>query len=510
MLKLNSSPEQVAAVRLPTGTLLGVSWLHGRFSVIALQRGALGVAWTCPTPVNTPKELTTAIREAVRRTSYQGSQLSLVLAHAQFVQHWVDVPAGKSSQLNKFLKRQVQQHKSFAGTAAWSFQLTVPTKATGGALLHLMPLDLYTSIVDACTDAGLHLVTLTSHTEVMRAQLRQLPLRDDEIALVATTVGQSTSVLVARGDGMPLLARSVQGDWKTDQSRVAVDLNRTLLYAQQQFGVAVANVWLNGEDIEARLPALAGFFEVPLKAHPAPSGEFSWAEEALRLSGETPINLISREHREAPARRAVMRLSVYSAIALLVVAFGLSGYVHFYYREESRAIKRLTALEQDLQTRHHQLQDYFAEVDRKGQFLQVARPDRPDPVATWVLGSLSEAVPTDLVVTNLTVLSETNQWRVTIGGIVQPAAVEAGRDDVRRLTRQLARNLSQGALGMEFEGDLAAPLEPAGNTNRPPPAPAAGTGVAADAFNAWTTRLKDLAITQTSKAREFTLQGIMR
>ena len=505
LLKLNSSAAPAAPAKLPNSTLLGVAWLNGRFSAIALQRGALGVAWTCPTAVNGPAELETALREAVRRTSYQGTQVSLVMVDPQFAQHWVEVPAGKSGQLSKYLHRQVQQHKPFSGAATWAFQLTVPTKASGGALLHLMPTDLYEGIVDACSDAGLHLTTLTNGAEVLRAQLRCLPLRDDEITMVSATIGDTTTVLVARGDSMPLLVRTIQGDWKTDAGRVGVDLNRTLLYAQQQFGVVIANAWLGGSEAEEQVQALAGFFEVPLKASLAPNGEFSWAEEALRLAGETPINLISREHREAPARRTVMRFSSYTAVALLTISLGLTAFVHYHYREEKRAIYRLGKLEKELQEKHRRLQDYFADVERKGQFLDNARADRPDPISTWVLGSVGESLPSDLVLTNLTLLSETSQWRLTLSGQIQPNAVDAGREDARLLSRELAQKLSAGPLGVEFEGDLSAPADPASAAPASPP-----SGLEAGAFNAWSTRLKETAATPPPKAREFHLQGVFR
>lgn len=508
MLKLNSATAPATSAKLPNTTLLGVSWLNGRFSAVALQRGSLGVAWTCPSVVRTPAEFSAALRESVRRTSFQGTQVSLVLLDPQFAQHWVEVPTGRSGQLGKYLHRQVQQHKPFSGAATWAFQLTVPTKVSGGALLHLLPTEFYERIVDACNDAGLHLVTLTGGAEVLRAHLRFLPLRDDEITVVATALGDTTTVLVARGDGMPLLVRTIQGAWKSDAGRVAVDLNRTLLYAQQQFGVTISNVWLSGSDVEEQLPSLSGFFGLPLKASLAPGGEFSWAEEALRLAGETPINLISREHREAPARRTVLRFSSYAAIALLTVSVGLSGFVHYHFREEKQAIMRLGRLEKELQAKHRSLQNYFVELDRKGQFLEMARADQPDPIATWVFGSVSEALPSDLVLTNFTVIAETNQWRVTLSGQVQPNAAESGRDDGRSLGREFARRLSAGPLGLDFDGDQIAPAETA--TPKSPESPPPAGGLEVSAFNAWTTRLKELANHQPVRTRDFHLQGVMR
>lgn len=506
MLKLNSQSASAAqAQKLPPGTLLGVSWLNGRFSAIALHKGALGVAWSSPTPVTTPADFLSALREAVKRTAFQGTNVALVLLHPQFHQHWVDVPTGKAGALSKYLQRQVQQHKPFSGAASWAFQLTVPTKASGGALLHLMPTELYEGIVEACNDAGLHLGTLTPGSEVLRSQLRQLPLRDDEITLVAAAHGETTTVLVARGDTMPLLVRTLPGSWNHEAARVAVDLNRTLLFAQQQYGVVVSNAWLADADATERVPGLVNFLEVPLKASPAPAGEFSWAEEALRLSVGPQVNLISREHREAPARRTVMRFSTYSAIGLLSVACGLTALVQYHHREEKRAIGRLKTLEQELQGKHRSLQEFFVETERKSSFLSAAPSDQPDPIPTWVLGGVTEALPRDLVLTNLTLLAETNQWRVTLSGAVQPTSETTPVADVSRLTREFALRLNEGPLGLTF--DPLTLRDP--STNAPVAADAKG-GVESGSLNAWTSRLREFAHLQPSRAREFLLQGVLR
>ena len=507
MLKLNSqSASSVQAQKLPPGTLLGVSWLNGRFSAIALHKGALGVAWSSPSLVTTPAEFLVALREAAKRTAFQGTNVSLVMLHPQFHQHWVDVPTGKAGALSKYLQRQVQQHKPFSGQATWGFQLTVPTKASGGALLHMMPTELYEGIVEACNDAGLHLGTLTPGSEVLRSQLRLLPLRDDEITLVAAAHGETTTVLVARGDTMPLLVRTLPGSWAQGADRVAVDLNRTLLFAQQQYGVIVSNAWLaDAEGVAEQLPDLAGFLEVPLKASPAPAGEFSWAEEALRLSVNPQVNLISREHREAPARRTVMRFSTYSAIGLLSVACGLTALVQYHHREEKRAIGRLKSLEEELQGRHRSLQEFFVEAERKSSFLNAAQPDQSDPVPTWVLGGVTEALPRDLVLTNLTLLAETNQWRVTLSGALQPTSDPTPAADVNRLTREFAIRLNEGPLGMSFDPTTLRDS----STNAPVAADAKG-GVESGSLNAWASRLREFANLPPTRSREFLLQGVLR
>jgi hypothetical protein len=60
-----------------------------------------------------------------------------------------------------------------------------------------------------------------------------------------------------------------------------------------------------------------------------------------------------------------------------------------------------------------------AELSRKKQVVQLVIGDRPPPAPAWLLAYLAEAVPSDLVVTNLQVNREEDFWKIKLAGIPQ-------------------------------------------------------------------------------------------
>jgi len=498
MLKLNTPTRGSQASKLPLTTTLGVSWLNGAFSALPLHRGTLGTGWTSPTPVNTAQELVAALREAVTRTGFEGTHVSVLIGHARLAYHWVEVPAGRNTQLQKYLQRQAQQHKPFEGAAVWAWQPTFTTKTSGGALLHLLPRSVHDELVRACEEAGLHLATLIPVGEAVRLRLAQLPLRNDEIALLAADTGASTVVSVSQADGTPLLARTINESWGGDLNRVAVDLNRTLLFAQQQFGKAIGSVWLLGPDAERVATVMQGFFEAPVKAAPRAEAAHVWAEEALRLSADPAINLVTREQKSAPTRRILLRISTVAAVAMMILSLAIAWYVHRQYQTEIAAIAKLRAIEQDLQKRHREMQRVHEEIARQERFVTEAGEHRADPVAAWFLGYLSEAVPDDLLVTNVVVRAATNHWRISLSGTPQPAAVAAARADMVKLTRQFTNQLAQGPFAVNCSADLPAENESIKVTGF------------TTAYAVWAQKMKNMTAGTTLEMQRFQVEGVMR
>ena len=57
--------------------------------------------------------------------------------------------------------------------------------------------------------------------------------------LVAVEAGGATVVMVAKVGGELLFARNILATWAADPGRIGVEINRSLLYANQQFGNTV-------------------------------------------------------------------------------------------------------------------------------------------------------------------------------------------------------------------------------------------------------------------------------
>ena len=90
--------------------------------------------------------------------------------------------------------------------------------------------------MQGCQRNGLDLISVVPVSAVLHHQLTQLPLEQEEAALLAAETGGSTTVVVGRNDGQLLLVRTLSNTWNESVEQLAVDLNRTILFFSQQYG----------------------------------------------------------------------------------------------------------------------------------------------------------------------------------------------------------------------------------------------------------------------------------
>jgi len=337
-----------------------------------------------------------------------------------------------------------------------------------------------------CRRNGLHLTSVMPASAVLHYQITQLPLAKDEVALLAAETGGSTTLVAGRSDGQILLARTLPGTWNQDADRLAVDLNRTILFVSQQFGVPVGRgVWLFGPGAEAQTAAMQSHIQPPVHVSPVSYGRFYWATEAVKLRPELNPNFISRELQKAPQRRTFAKVVLAGTTLVVAGSLAASAYCLVLARQEAADVRLLSRQAAHLELKQSDLQRLDDELSRKKQVIKLVSGERPPPTPAWLLASLGEVVPPDLVVTNLQIQHRDNLWRVRLGGAFQPSVAPlAPASSLALLKARLA--------GEPFHLKL---LEPAdGIPGQTPAAQPAKAGPAAGAAPGWLSRVApDLA-----------------
>src|SRR6185369_5512968 len=103
---------------------------------------------------------------------------------------------------------------------------------------------------------------------------------------------------------------------------------------------------------------------------------------------------------KAPQRRVFARVVAATTIIAALAGLGAAYYFERQANLEEANIKKLSQRATGLQRRLAELQAVDAEMERKKQVIHLVQGDRPPPTPAWFLGYLSEALPSDLVVTN--------------------------------------------------------------------------------------------------------------
>jgi hypothetical protein len=484
-------------------SILCLSCLNGQLKAVAVQRGSPSRSWERPAPVDDFTSFGTVAKEAVEKIGYTGQQVALVLAHPRLNDQIMEVPPVKGWTLDRFLQRRAQRLKTFDGEAVWSQQPAMATKNSEAVLLHLFPKELLDQLARGCKEANLQLVRVLPATAVLSNQLKQLPLEKDEVTLLAAETGPTTTVVIGRKDGRVCLGRVLHTSWNLQPDRVAVDLTRTIGFAEQQTGATVTSAWMFGPGAPARLPEMQALLKLPARSSPVECQPFYWAEQAAKHSAKGDGDLVSLEAREAPQRRKFLRVTGVVLLILFLASLGIAGYFEWLRRNDLKTIEKLDAdlvrireVKTDWQQRH---------ADRvwKSGLIRIVSDEKPAPLAGWFLGYLSEAAPEDLLLTDLRVTRTNNLWLVRIAGTAQPTTNAAPEVVFREAFAEMINNLTTGPFQLEIQrsalGDEAE--NPTGPTQdqsaRPPavdalPAIAPGTEI------------------QTPKTNTFVIEGIIR
>lgn len=447
-----------------TAVQLGVAWINGSFTAVAMNRGEHAGTWTSPEPVADPAAFAAALRNAAAQTGFSGNQVTLILAHARLGQRFIEVPAQKSAQSQKALARQVDQGKSFSGPARWVAQETLPTKSSGGTMVHVLPAEFVDELVTAAERAGLNLSCIVPATEAVRELVGLTGEPKDHTVLLASALPNATQLVLVDGAGTPLLFRSVAESWSRDPARVAMDIHRTLQFVQQQFDRSVNGVWLHGPQAGIAVENMAAQMPVPIQVLSAPQEELFWADAAARISSNHPLNLVSRDQKQAPQRRVMVRFSLALSLVVMLGALGIAGYVHRLHGQATEMLARLKKDEAALKARYETLQSEYQKVAREESFLKAVGDNRQAPVHAWFLGYLSEALPMELLVTNVTARIQTNRWQFQIHGQAQPALQDRGERGFPAAIEKFTNALATGPIPIAFDagGGGAAASGPAG------------------------------------------------
>jgi hypothetical protein len=403
---------------IPVGvTTLSVGWFGKQLIALAVHRGVVAGTWTASEIDE--NDFTELLRQAVAGTGYRGKTVSLVLAHPRLVQQLLDVPQVKGAVLRRVIQRQAEQQKIFAGEAVWDYQEAVSSKGSR-IVLHLFPKELLDRFTQGCARNGLHLVSAVPVSAILQQQATKIGLEKTDVALLAGDTGGLTSTVVCKGDGQLILARTIAITGSDGPDRCGLDLNRTSAYSTQQSGVIInQGILLFGSAPDKQAAALQPHVQLPICPAPVKADEAFWLRESLKLKAENTPNFITPMMQKAPQRRQFARVVAVGAAALVLGCLGVSAFLIQQTRQELASLEPLRSRVTQLQAQRQEMASKYGELERKEQILTMVVDNRLPPVPAWVLGYISDVVPSNLVVTNLNVKWQNSHWRLQLAGTAQ-------------------------------------------------------------------------------------------
>ncbi len=416
--------------------ILGVNWVEGDFQCVYMQGEKVLGSWVSPTPINELAEFNLAIRDVCNALDVkQGSQFALSYESHLLSHPFIHIPIMKRDDLEKVLYRRAEQEKVFEGQASWSWTRTLPAKDGDGVLLHLLPRAWRNAVIRICEEFFLTPVRMVPLSEVMGRHLAQLAGNDDQFHLLVALFEHQIEIMVARGDGTLLFLRDISSDWGGDVSRVQQEIERTSLYAKQQFGVAIATVWIAGDGIEGVADTINDNIQAETKADPLFTSPLQWAEAVAQLPHKLTSNLVPWYIQQRPKRRMLLRGGIAVSLLLLLVTIATVVTVEMMVGEhneiEGKTKANIAQLQAELAALQNKERQEQQERHRLEVFKQLDQPQAP----LLFLRQLAAAVPYGVLLQNLEVTTQGAQWPFMLQG-------KAGHDPDHGL--ELVDRMEQG------------------------------------------------------------------
>ena len=413
-------------------TMLGVSLIHGQLHALAIVKGQATGSWVCPDPLESFEHLGPVLERAVRETRFPGRQVGFLLEDNQCVHQYHLVPPMKTNDLEVYLARMADQEKKCAGPAVWRYRKSNAGRGRTGFLLDVWPKEHVDRLVEACTEQELTPVQMFPLSAVFVDQIRALSAEPDEVVLLVTRAWDKVVLIVATGDGKPLFDRFLMSidEVGLDHERIGREVSRSMLFATQQLGQRVSQVWVMGEGDQLTAEGLQPHVTVPVFPSPILPDPGYWIWVALTLSPAHPFNFIPKEVRKAPMRRAMKKATAALMVGLACLSVSATGFIEAMVNRGQELTSNMEHSLLDLTRDRDQWYQRHADMADLGMKVQMGRALHRPPVPGWFAGYVPGILPPSLVLKKLEVRRESDKWLVHITGY--------GQDSLPKSATQLA------------------------------------------------------------------------
>jgi hypothetical protein len=418
---------------------LGIVWVRGTLHIAVMrQRKTLG-QWSSREPVRSLEEFAAALDVALTELKFEGTDSFLVFEGDTFVHQAEAAPSFSAAATKAYLQSRVDRYAKEHGPVLWVAQPTVGPKEERGFILHLMPQAFYGQLRRIFLPRRLDLNRILPMVVPVQREMNGFPISRGTPVLVAAELADATIIVVAQAGGAVLFTRTILASLEEAPVRVAIELNRSLLYAKQQFNVQVDRIWLAtrtgraNEEVTAKCGA--GKMVIVLPTRPD-----EWVQSAARVARTHPVNLIA-EHIQRKRRDQFIRLglAVIGWLALAALAVNLRE-ADQRWQEERQGLESLQARapalaeERDrLAARNRLLQ---SELALQASLGAEALP----PVPAKLLAHLASLLPADAHLTEFSVKwnQPASSWTFQCAGLIA-GDEESAHESINSLQRQLAK-----------------------------------------------------------------------
>jgi hypothetical protein len=430
-----------------TADTLAIAWIRGSLTVASYRKSQLVNSWQADQPVEDLETLGHQVDRALEGMRLKGNDTILLLAHERFAHQTEACPSFSENATRNYLRGRVERFEADHGPVLSVSQSVAQVRNEDQHLLHLLPRDLYHQIHQTLLARHLDLTQIVPVAVPLQLELEHLMEPDQPALLMAVKLGDSTAVVACRNNGEILLTRTTLGTWSDDPNRVAVEVNRSLLYAKQQHGVPIDRIILAGSGAEETRSVIESKCGDAKQILVDPSDPLRWLTLVAQLPQRHPVNLVA-DYLRIKRRNRFFRRLILATCWLLLIVGGIDTWAResFWETEQAR-LSKLSDNEAAMEAELERLTLRNEQADRDRAFVSKVIEERLPPVPDRFLSYLASILPDDIRLNTFSVTwnEETLDWRFRIEGMLA-----ADPETARVTINSMRRELSQSPLRVRF------------------------------------------------------------
>jgi hypothetical protein len=426
-----------------TADTLGLAWVHGQFHAAAYRRQTSVGTWSAPGTVDSIEQFEAALDAAIKALGFGGAEAFLILAHEQFVHQMENAPAFNEAAARAYLRARVERHAQDHGDSLWVSQRAESNRKDASYVLHLLPSEFYLRINEIALRRRLDLTRILPLLVPLQVELGNLGESAGTPVLLAAEAGAATALVVGRTPREVLFVRTTLASWRTEPARVAVEVNRSLLYAKQQFAAAVDRLWMVGESAEAARAEVAAKCGAGKTVVVRSGGPAHWLDLVARLPVRHPINLVAGYLRQKRRNRLIRRVVIAACFTALILG-GLDAWTREQsWAAESVRLRELATTADALRAEHARLTARNLEVQEAQAAVQAVVGERIPPLPPKFLALLASVLPAEARLNEVVVKWDDAEGRWTFRA---DGTIEADEETTRTLVATMGRQLARSPL----------------------------------------------------------------
>jgi len=428
-------------------TVLSVSLIDGRFKAMSIIDDLIHLSWERPGIILKPEPLRQAIADAIRHTEFPGRHISILVEDRRFISLTLQLPMMSLTDLIPILERKAQQVKAWEGPAAWRHHLGIQARGQQNIYLEIWPQQFIDDILLICDELQLELQQLAPLSALAESQLGTLPVEPGEATILISMLEGNVMFVAGGEDGTSFLIRHLAPaqDWVSLGERIGTEVNRTIMFINQQVNLTVSQIWFLGEEERLTLEEVQPHVSTPILPCPVNPDWQYW----LWIGATLPMNLSNNftppEVRRAPMRKKLTNAIAASIAVIMIVCVGTTGIIEGYFAKNQVSVQAVIQQAEALQQDQQLWEGRLVTLRHKRQWMQ-GITSRPSSLEGPFLSYLGTLLLPQTVLNKVSITRTPTKWEVEITG-----STDTNLAETLLLLEQLITQLAAGPYHVAVE-----------------------------------------------------------